>query len=77
VVKTKTKKKAKTPVRKVKKQTATTEVLKVIASHKKGIELAKLRRRTGFADSTIRGILSKAIKEGKVKRIGRGVYVAA
>lgn len=76
-VKTKTKKKTKPPVRRVKKQTATTEVLKVIASHKKGVELAKLRRRTGFADSTIRGILSKAIKEGKVKRISRGVYVAA
>jgi uncharacterized membrane protein len=76
-VKTKTKKKAKTPVLKVKKQTAATEVLKVIASHKKGVELSKLRKSTGFADSTISGILSRAIKEGKVKRIGRGVYIAA
>ena len=75
-VKTKSKKKADTPVRKVRKQTATVEVLKVIASHKKGVELAKLKRRTGFADSTISGILSKAVKEGKVKRIGRGVYIA-
>lgn len=78
--KAKPKKKAvvkKTAVRKEKKQTATTQVLKVVASHKKGVDLAKLRGRTGFADSTIRGILSKAIKEGKIKRIGRGVYVAA
>ncbi|MBW2722428.1 MAG: hypothetical protein JRC67_09465, partial [Deltaproteobacteria bacterium] len=63
--------------KKAKKLTATAEVLKVIKGHKKGVDIAKLRKKTGFADTKIRAIIYKASKEGKIKRVARGVYVSA
>ena len=63
--------------RKAKKLTATAEVLKVIKGHKKGVDISKLKKKTGFADTKIRAIIHRAYREGKVKRIGRGIYVSA
>ena len=63
--------------RKAKKLTATAEVLKVIKGHKKGVDIPKLKKKTGFADTKIRAIIYKASKEGKIKRLARGVYVSA
>ena len=63
--------------KKAKKLTATAEVLKVIKGHKKGVDVPKLKEKTGFADTKIRAIIFKASKEGKIKRVGRGVYVSA
>ena len=57
--------------------TATGEVLKVIKGHKKGVDVAKLKEKTGFADTKIRAIIFKASKEGKIKRVARGIYVSA
>ena len=78
--KAKPKKKApakKVAVRKARKPSATAQVLKVIKSHKKGINIATLKKTTGLPDSSIRSILYRASKEGKIKRIGRGVYISA
>jgi hypothetical protein len=63
--------------RKTKKLTATAEVLKVIKSHKKGVDISKLKKKTGFADTKIRAIIYRVSKEGKIKRLSRGVYVSA
>ncbi len=63
--------------RKAKKLTATAEVLKVIKGHKQGVDIPKLKKKTGFADTKIRAIIHRAYREGKVKRIGRGIYVSA
>ncbi len=63
--------------KKAKKLTATAEVLKVLKGHKKGVDIPKLKKKTGFADTKIRAIIYRASKEGKIKRIGRGVYVSA
>ncbi len=63
--------------KKAKKLTATAEVLKVLKGHKKGVDIPKLKEKTGFADTKIRAIIYRASKEGKIKRIGRGVYVSA
>jgi hypothetical protein len=63
--------------RKAKKLTATAEVLKVIKSHKKGVDISKLKKKTGFADTKIRAIIYRVSKEGKIKRLSRGVYVSA
>ena len=57
--------------------TATDEVLNIIKRHKKGVDITKLKNKTGFADSKLRMIVSKAYKQGKIKRIARGVYVGA
>jgi len=64
-------------VKKAKEVTAADEVLKIIKRHKKGVDITKLKNRTGFADSKLRMIVSRAYRQGKVKRIARGVYVAA
>ena len=63
--------------KKAKKLTDTAQVLKVIKGHKKGVDITKLKKRTGFADVKIRAIVQRAYREGKVKRIGRGIYVTA
>ncbi len=79
----KAKPKKRPPVRKKivvprpKKVTATDEVLQIIKRHKRGINITKLKNKTGFADSKLRMIVSKAYKQGKIKRKTRGVYVSA
>jgi len=65
------------PVRKARRLTDTAQVLRVIKRHKRGVGLKKLRDRTGFQDDKIRGIISRACKTGKIKRVSRGVYIAA
>ena len=62
--------------KKPKKVTDTAQVLSVIKRHKKGVDIAKLKKKTGFADTKIRAIVFRASKEGKIKRIGRGVYIS-
>ncbi len=78
--KPKAKKKAptkKVAVRKKQKPTPTAQVLKAIKSHSKGIDIATLKKKTGLSDSSISSILYRASKEGKIKRIRRGVYISA
>jgi len=81
-VKAKTAKKApakKKPVAKKKAaaQTATDQVMNIIRRSKKGVDAPTLMKKTGLADKTIRNILFRAGKLGKIKRAGRGVYVGA
>ncbi len=64
-------------VPKAKTLSATATVLRIVKRHKRGVDILKLKRRTGFDDTRIRNIISKAYREGKIKRVGRGVYVAA
>jgi transcriptional regulator NrdR family protein len=63
--------------KKTKKVTDTGQVLNVIKRYKKGVDIDKLKKKTGFADSKIRAIVFRANKEGKIKRIRRGVYISA
>ncbi len=64
-------------VRKPRKAPVTDEVLKIIKKHKKGVDISQLKANTGFGDSRLRMIVSKAYKQGKIKRIARGIYVVA
>ncbi|MCG6945460.1 MAG: hypothetical protein LJE87_08940 [Deltaproteobacteria bacterium] len=63
--------------KKAKKLTATAKVLKVIKGYKKGVDIPTLKKKTGFADTKIRAIIHRATKEGKIKRLTRGVYASA
>ena len=63
--------------KRVKKLTDTDKVLRVIRGHKKGVDIPKLQKKTGFADSKLRAIVYRASKEGKIKRLSRGVYISA
>lgn len=58
-------------------QTATNTVLEIIRQSKKGVDIAKLKEKTGFNDKKIRNIVHRASKLGKIKRSGRGIYVMA
>lgn len=81
-VKTKTAKKApakKKPVAKKKatKLTATDQVVNIIKRSKKGVDVPTLIKETGLGERTVRNILFRAGKQGKIKRAGRGVYEGA
>jgi len=66
----------KTVARKTTPLTTTATVLKIIKRHKRGVDITKLKDRTGFDDSRIRNIVSRAYREGKIRRVGRGIYAA-
>ncbi len=57
--------------------TATDTVLQIIKKNKKGIDVAELKKKTGFNDKKVRNIVHRASKQGKIKRVGRGLYVIA
>ncbi|MDY6839073.1 MAG: hypothetical protein SWH78_13995 [Thermodesulfobacteriota bacterium] len=67
----------KTSARKARPATATDTVLKLIKRTKKGIDAPSLIKKTGFDERKVRNILFRAFKQGKIKRAGRGNYVAA
>jgi hypothetical protein len=68
----------KAPIKKkVTKVTATDKVLKIINRSKKGVDIATLKKKTGFEDKKLRNIIFRANKEGKIKRAGRGLYIGA
>ena len=62
--------------KRARKLSDTDKVLRVIKGHKKGVDISKLKKKTGFADVKVRAIVYRASKEGKIKRIRRGVYIS-
>jgi hypothetical protein len=66
-----------TPAKKTRAVTATDDVLRLIKRTKKGIDAPTLIKKTGFDERKVRNILFRAFKQGKIKRAGRGNYVAA
>lgn len=58
------------------KMTATEKVLSVIKRSSKGVDIARLKARTGLEDKKIRNIVFRLSKQGTIKRVGRGVYTA-
>jgi len=56
------------------KKTGTQTVLDMIRKSKSGLNAQTLIKRTGFVDKKIRNILFKALTDGKIERVGRGVY---
>ena len=59
------------------KLTATDQVVNIIKRSRKGVDVPTLIKKTGFGERTVRNILFKAGKQGKIKRAGRGIYVRA
>ena len=58
-------------------RTATDQILGIIKRFKKGVDIATLKKKTGFDDKKVRNIVFRASKEGKIKKSGRGIYVGA
>jgi integration host factor subunit beta len=67
----------KAPPKKAKTVTATDRVLRIIKRSKKGVDVPTLAKKTGLGQTTVRNIVFKATKQGKIKRVGRGIYIAA
>ena len=66
----------KAPVtRKTAPPTATDQVLNIIKRSKKGVNAATLMTKTGFDLKKVRNILQRTYKQGKIKRLEKGVYV--
>jgi predicted Rossmann fold nucleotide-binding protein DprA/Smf involved in DNA uptake len=57
--------------------TATDQMLKIIKSSKKGVDIKTLIEKTGFNQKKVTNILQRTFKQGKVKRVGKGIYVGA
>ena len=55
--------------------TATEKVLNIIKRSKKGVDTATLMTKTGFNQKKVRNILQRTYKQGKIKRVGKGIYV--
>ncbi len=56
------------------KLTATDQVLSIITKRKRGIDNFTLMAKTGFNERKVGNIVFKAFKEGKIQRVGRGLY---
>ncbi|MBW1743365.1 MAG: hypothetical protein JRJ47_08030, partial [Deltaproteobacteria bacterium] len=67
----------KAPAKRAKTVTATDQVLNIIKRSKKGVDVPTLMKKTGFGETKIRNIVFNATKQGKIKRVGRGIYIAA
>jgi hypothetical protein len=59
------------------KPTSTDQVLRIINRSKKGVDAATLIKKTGFNQKKISNIVHRAYKQGRIKRVGKGVYVGA
>ena len=64
-------------VGKTNKATATGTVFEIINRFKRGVDIPKLKDRTGFDGSKIGNILYQLSNQGKIKKISRGVYTLA
>jgi len=67
----------KAPAEKAPAMTATDQVMDIIKASKEGADVPTLVKETGMPDKKIRNIIFRASKQGKIKRAGRGIYVAA
>jgi hypothetical protein len=65
------------PKKKAAKVTATDQILKIIKRTRKGVDVPTLKAKTGFEDKKVRNIIFRASKEGKIKKVGRGIYIGA
>ena len=57
--------------------TATDQMLKIINRSKKGVDIKTLIEKTGFNQKKVTNILQRTFKQGKVKRVGKGIYLGA
>jgi putative endonuclease len=57
--------------------TATDQVLEIINGSKDGVNIKTLMEKTSFNQKKITNILQRTFKQGKVKRVGKGIYVGA
>ena len=57
------------------KVSATDLVLKIVNRSKKGVDTATLMKKTGFNQKKVTNILQRTYKQGRIKRVDKGIYV--
>lgn len=57
-----------------KKLTNIETIVTLIQEHEDGITTAELKQKTGLAESQIWNIVNRATKEGRIRKISRGLY---
>ncbi len=67
----------KKPAAKKTTKTVIDTVLSIIRRSKKGVNTAALMKKTGFNERQIHNNVYKLKKQGKVKSVGKGVYLKA
>jgi len=67
----------KKPAAKKTTKTVIDTVLAIIQRSKKGVSAATLMKKTGFNERQIHNNVYKLKKQGKIKSVGRGVYLKA
>ena len=67
----------KAPAKKAAPPTATDEILKIIRRSKKGVDAPTLIKKTGFNQKKVRNILFRTYKQGRIKRLEKGIYIGA
>jgi hypothetical protein len=68
----------KAPVKKKAVQpTATDQILRIIRGSEKGVDAPTLIKKTGFNQKKVRNILFRTYKQGKIKRLDKGIYTGA
>jgi len=68
----------KTPAKKkAAKVTATDTVINIIKRSKKGVDVPTVMKKTGFDEKKVRNIVFRVNKQGRIKRVTKGIYVAA
>ncbi len=58
-------------------QTASDVVLEVIRSSNQALGLSQIQARTGFGEKKLRNIIFRLHKQGKIRRVSRGIYTAS
>jgi len=61
--------------KKPEQKTAYDTVIRIINRYKKGVDTATLMKKTGFNQKKIANLVYKGNKQGKIKSVGKGVYV--
>jgi septal ring-binding cell division protein DamX len=61
-------------IKKAAQPTATDTILKIIKGSKKGVDAPTLVKKTGFNQKKVRNILFRTYKQGKIKRLEKGIY---
>ena len=67
----------KAPAKRAAKLTATDQVLGIVKRSKNGVNIKTLMDKTGFNNKKVTNIIQRTYKQGKIKRVGKGVYVGA
>ncbi len=62
-------------VRKTAALTTTDAVLRIVRRYKKGVGISTLKAKTGFDDKKLSNAVHRAVKQGKIRRVKRGVYI--